>query len=71
MFKLYLFHSSGYVARKAMNNTACTECKDLCGNKYNTMDLLVEQDNLKYTEHLDRGGFIYPFNSLSEVMQVA
>ena len=66
-----LLYTSGYVARKAMNNTACTECKDLFGNKHNTMDLQVEQEHLKYTEHLDRGGLIYPSNSLFEVMQVA
>ena len=51
-----------------MNNTACT---DLFGNKHNSMDLQVEQEHLKYTEHRDRGGLIYPSNSLFEVMQVA
>ena len=37
-----LLYTSGYVARKAMNNTACTECKDIFGNKHNTMDPQVE-----------------------------
>ena len=63
-----LLYTSGYVARKAMNNTVC---KDLFGNKHNTMDIQVEQEHHKYMEHLDRGGLIYPSNSLSEVMQVA
>ena len=54
-----------------MNNTACTECKDLVGNKHKTMDLQVQQEHLKYTEHLDSGGLIYPSNSFSEMMQVA
>ena len=66
-----LLYTSGYVARKAMNNTACTECKNLFGNKHNTTDHQVEQEHLKYTEHLDRGGLIYPSNSLFEVMQGA
>ena len=51
-----------------MNNTACTEYKDLFGNKHNTMDLQVEQEHLKYMEHLDRGGFMYLSNLLVEVM---
>ena len=29
-----LLYTSGYGARKAMNNTTCTECKDLFGNKH-------------------------------------
>ena len=66
-----LLYTSGYVARNAMNNTASTECKDLFENKQNTMDLQVEQQHLKYTKNRDRGGLIYPSNSLSEVMQVA
>ena len=37
-----LLYTSGYVARKAINNTACTECKDIFGNKHNTMDPQVE-----------------------------
>ena len=41
-----LLYTSGYVARKAMNNTACTECTDLFGNKHNTMHLQVEQEHL-------------------------
>ena len=54
-----------------MSNTTCSKCKDLLGNKHNTMDLQVKQEHIKCTEHLDRGGLIYPSNSLSEVMQVA
>ena len=50
-----LFYTSGYVARKTMNNTASMECKDLFGNKHNTMDIQVEQEHLKYMEHLDSG----------------
>ena len=34
-----LLYTYGYVARRAMNNTACTECNDLFGNKHNTMNL--------------------------------
>ena len=64
-----LLYTSGYVARKALNNTACVECKDLFGNKHNTTDLQVEQEHLKYTEHLDRGELMYPSNSLSEVIK--
>ena len=66
-----LLYTSGYVARKAMSTPAYTECKDLFGNKHNTMDLQVEQEHLQYTEHIDREGLIYPSNSLFEVMQVA
>ena len=66
-----LLYTYGYVARNAMKNTTCTECKDLFGNKHNTMDLQVEQYYLKYTEHPDRGKLIFPSNSLFEVMEVA
>ena len=31
------------------------------------MDLQVEHEHLKYTEHLDRGGLIYPSKSLLQV----
>ena len=40
-----LLYTSGYVARKGMNNRACTECKALFGNKHNTMDLQVEPEH--------------------------
>ena len=77
IIKLYTFISAiissllcttGYAARNAMNNTAC---KDLFVNKHNTMGLQVEQEHLKYTEHFDRGGLIYPSNSSFEVMHLS
>ena len=61
-----LLYTSGYVARKTMHNTACTECKDLFGNKH-----YGPSEQLKYTKHLDREALIYPSNSLFELMQVA
>ena len=66
-----LLYTSGYVARKAMSHTDCNECKDLFGNKHNTMDLQVDPEHLIYTEILDRGGLIYPSNLLFKVLQVA
>ena len=66
-----LLYTSGYVARKAMNHTDCNECKDLFGNKHNSMDLQVDPEHLIYTEILDRGGLIYPSNLLFKVLQVA
>ena len=66
-----LLYTSGYVARKAMSHTDCNECKDLFGNKHNTMDLQVDPEHLVYTEILDRGGPIYPSNLLFKVLQVA
>ena len=59
-----LLYTSGYVARKAMNHTDCNECKDLFGNKHNTMALQVDPEHLIYTEILNRGGVIYPSNLL-------
>ena len=32
--------------RKAINNTACTECKVLFGNTHNIMDRQVEQEHI-------------------------
>ena len=66
-----LLYTSGYVARKALSHTDCNECKDLFGNKHNTMDLQVDPEHLIYTEILDRGGLIYPSNLLFKVLQVA
>ena len=66
-----LLYTSGYVAKKTMSHTDCNECKDLFGNKHNTMDLQVDPEHLVYTEILDRGGLIYPSNLLFKVLQVA
>ena len=50
-----LLYTSGYVTKKATNHTDYKECKDLFGNKHNTMDLQVDPEHLIYTEILDRG----------------
>ena len=54
-----------------MSHIDCNECKDLFGNKHNTMDLQVDPEHLVYTEILDRGRLIYPSNLLFKVLQVA
>ena len=64
-----LLYTAGYVARKASSQTDCNECKELFGNKGNTMDL--DPIHFQYINHLDRGGLIYPSNLLFMVLQVA
>ena len=49
-----LLYTAGYVARKAMSQTDCKECKELFGNKGDTMDL--DPIHFQYINHLDRGG---------------
>ena len=64
-----LLYTAGYVTRKARSQTDCNECKELFGNKGNTMDL--DPIHFQYINHLDRGGLIYPSNLLFMVLQVA
>ena len=48
-----LLYTAGYVARKDRSQTDCNECKELFGNKGNTMDL--DPIHFQYINHLDRG----------------
>ena len=47
---------------KARSQTDCNECKELFGNKGNTMDL--DTIHFQYINHLDRGGIDLPIESL-------
>ena len=48
-----LLYTTGYVTRKARTQTNCNQCKELFGNKGNTMDL--DPIHFQYIYHLDRG----------------
>ena len=65
-----LLYTAGYVARKARSQNDCNECKELFGNKGNTMGL--DPIHFQCIHHLDRGGgLIYPSKLLFMVLQVA
>ena len=66
-----LLYTAGYVARKAVTKTECSDCKEILGNKGQSMDLDVDEEYLQYTKCLDRGGLIYPSNLLFMIIQVA
>ena len=46
-------YTSGYVAWNAGMQTDCNECKELFGNKGNTIDL--DTIHFQYIHHLDMG----------------